>query len=164
MIGPFTNETQSNNYSSFMSTLFSNVVYNQISSLSLYLLTFISYAVFGRFVERWEECPRQRKTATWQGTVLHQGKLYSRVGEKIQNFQIFLEEKDRNIHLNHEFPLKIAKISLQQLNFMGMRIPNSTFCPCMLYSLFAFLYTGSLVCASLKMLAIPTDWITDILL
>ena len=30
------------------------------------------------------------------------------------NFQIFVvEEKDRNIHLNYEFPLKIAKFSLQ---------------------------------------------------
>ena len=43
------------------------------------------------------------------------------------NFQNFLEEIDQNIHLNDEFPLKIAKISLQKLNFLGMRFPNSTF-------------------------------------
>ena len=30
------------------------------------------------------------------------------------NFQIFMKEKDRNIHLNDTFPLKIAKISLQK--------------------------------------------------
>ena len=36
-----------------------------------------------------------------------------------------LEEKDQNIHLNDEFPLKIASISLQKQNFLGMRFPNS---------------------------------------
>ena len=45
-------------------------------------------------------------------------------------FQNVLREKDRNIHLNNTFPLKIARISLQKQNFQGMRFPNSTFCPC----------------------------------
>ena len=47
------------------------------------------------------------------------------------HFQIFLPEKDTNIHLNDKFPLKIAKISLQKQNFPGIRFPNSTICPCM---------------------------------
>ena len=48
------------------------------------------------------------------------------------NFQIFLWQKDRNIHLRDKFPLKIAKIFLQKQDFfLGMRLPNSTFCPCM---------------------------------
>ena len=47
------------------------------------------------------------------------------------NFQNFLEEKDQNIYRNGKFHFKIANISLQKLNFPGMRLPNSTFCPCM---------------------------------
>ena len=43
------------------------------------------------------------------------------------NFQKFLEEKNQNIHLNDEFPLKIANISLQKQNFPGMRFPNPHF-------------------------------------
>ena len=40
-------------------------------------------------------------------------------------------ENDRNSHLNGKFPLKIAKISLQKQNFLGIKFPHSTFCPCM---------------------------------
>ena len=49
------------------------------------------------------------------------------------SFNKFLEEKDQNMHLNDTFPLKIAKISLQKLNFLGVRLPNSTFCMCMVF-------------------------------
>ena len=43
-----------------------------------------------------------------------------------------LYEKDKNIHLNDKFSLKISKISLQrQYYFPGMRFPNPTFWPCM---------------------------------
>ena len=46
------------------------------------------------------------------------------------NFQTFLLENDRNIHLNDKFPLKIAKHFLLKQYFPGIRFPNSTFCPC----------------------------------
>ena len=42
-------------------------------------------------------------------------------------FRFFCKKKDRNINLNDEFPLKIATLSLQKLNFLGMRFPSSTF-------------------------------------
>ena len=47
--------------------------------------------------------------------------------EFFTNFQNFFEEKDQNIHLNDEFPLKIADISLQNRNVPGMRLTNSAF-------------------------------------
>ena len=47
------------------------------------------------------------------------------------NFRHFcIKEKDQNIP--YKFPLKIANISLQKQNFPGMRLPNSTFFPCMI--------------------------------
>ena len=58
--------------------------------------------------------------------------IWSQILENIWHFYIFtfLLENDINNHLNDQFTLKIANISLQKQNFLGMRFPNSTFCPC----------------------------------
>ena len=72
--------------------------------------------------------------------------IWSKIASKMSffftNFQIFLEEKDQNIHLNDIFPLKIAKMSLQNHNFPGMRFPNFTFGPCMHLTNYFFFIKG----------------------
>ena len=60
--------------------------------------------------------------------------ILSKIASKMYFFYKFSEffvRKRPNIHLNDEFPLKIANISLQKLNLLGMRFPNSTCCSCM---------------------------------
>ena len=58
--------------------------------------------------------------------------IFPEYGHKLCQKWDLLYEKDRNIHLNDQFPLKIAKIFMQKQNFPGMSVPNSTLCfPCM---------------------------------
>ena len=66
-----------------------------------------------------------------QGQGWKKGKIpWNMVKICIENVK-YLKEKDRKIHLNITFSLKIEKISLQKQDFLGIRFPNSTLFPCL---------------------------------